>query len=162
MRRPVQILANFLKNNQLTIAFAESMTCGMLAHKLGTVSRTSDFFVGSIVCYDEKVKTKLLKVEKEMLDKYTAESQQVTDILAVNLSKIIDADIHAAITGLAAPGGSESKSKPVGTVFFAFTFRNKLYKKEEHFEGTPLQIRKKAGEVFFQFIAENLKKDYSI
>jgi nicotinamide-nucleotide amidase len=158
MKRPVQQLADLLKKNNLTIAFAESMTCGMIAHKLGTISGTGDIFPGSIVCYDQKIKIKLFKVKKVLLDKYTAESQQVTDALAVNLKKLITADIHAAITGLASPGGSETKIKPVGTVFFAFTFRNKLFKAKRKFNGSPLEIRKKAVELFFEIINRSLKK----
>src|SRR5436190_13810781 len=105
MKRYVQQLANFLKEHELTIAFAESMTCGLLSHKLGSVSGASDILMGSIVCYNEKVKNHSLKIKKSLIDKYTAESQQVTDAMASNLRKIITADIHAAITGLATSGG---------------------------------------------------------
>src|SRR6185436_17785343 len=104
MKRPEQILANTLKEKKLTIAFAESMTCGLAAHKLGTIRDTSDVFVGSVICYNENVKTNILKVSKKLIRKHTAESQKVTDALALNLCKIIKADIHAAITGLAAAG----------------------------------------------------------
>ncbi len=44
---------------------------------------------------------------------------QVTTALAKNLPKLIKADIHVAITGLASAGGTETKDKPVGTIFFA-------------------------------------------
>ena len=157
MKRPVQILANFLKEKQLTIAFAESMTCGMVAHKVGTVSGTSDFFMGSIICYDEQVKRKLFKVSKELINKYTTESQQVTDALALSLKKIIPADICASVTGLAAPGGSESKSKPVGTVFYSILFKGKMVRLKKKFNGSPLQIRKKACDEFFKFLVLSLK-----
>src|SRR5688500_3004153 len=102
------------------------MTSGLAAHKLGSISGTSDVLTGSIVCYSKNVKTDLLKVNKKLIDKYSLESQQVTDALALNLSKIIHADVYAAITGLAAPGGSESVSKPVGTVFYSFLYRGRL------------------------------------
>jgi len=42
MKRAEQILANFLKENGLTISFAESITCGLASHKLGSVSGTSE------------------------------------------------------------------------------------------------------------------------
>src|SRR4051812_1141379 len=105
MKRPEQVLANFLKENKLIIAFAESITCGLAAHKLGTISDTSDILTGSIVCYSESAKINLLGVKKKIIDKHTAESQKVTDALALNLSKILTAHIHAAITGFAAAGG---------------------------------------------------------
>lgn len=55
-----------------------------------------------------------------MLKKYTAESKEVTDALAKYLRQPIATDIHAAITRLASPGGSETAEKPVGTVFFSY------------------------------------------
>ncbi len=158
MKRPVQILVNYLKEKNLTIAFAESITCGLVSHKLGTVNGTSDVFRGSVICYDESVKINLLKVKKGMIKKYTSESQHVTDALAINLGREIKADIHASITGLAAPGGSETKSKPVGTVFFSFRYMKKLYRTKKKFTGSPLQIKKNACEHLFKFITHHIKK----
>ena len=157
MKRAEQILANILTEKCLKVAFAESMTCGLASHKLGTVSGTSEILMGSVICYDEKVKTDLLKVSKQLIKKYSAESQQVTDKLAINLSRLIKADICAAVTGLAAPGGSESKSKPVGTVFFSVYFRNKIYKLRKLYNGSPLLIKKKACDDLFRFITSKIK-----
>lgn len=157
MKRPVQILSNLLKDKNLTIAFAESMTCGLIAHQFGTVSNTSDILMGSIVCYNEDVKIHLLKVKKSLIKVHSAESQKVTDALALNLSKIIPADIHAAITGLAAPGGSETKLKPVGTVFYSLLYRKRIYRMKKKLNGSPLRIKEKACEHFFKFITGNLK-----
>jgi nicotinamide-nucleotide amidase len=158
MKRPVQLLADFLKESNLTIAFAESMTCGMAAHILGTVSGTSDFFKGSIVCYDETVKMELLGINKKMIEKHTAESQKVTDALTKNLKKLITADIYASVTGLSAPGGSETAAKPVGTVFYCAYYKNKYYRKRKLFKGAPLVIKKKACDELFKFILKLLKR----
>jgi nicotinamide-nucleotide amidase len=157
MKRPVQILADLLKEKGLSIAFAESMSCGMIAHSLGTVSRTCDFFVGSIVCYAESVKTGLLKVAPSLIKKYSAESQEVTDELAKKLKKLIKADIYASLTGLAAEGGSETPDKPVGTVFFSILIEEQIKRMRLRFRGSPLEIRKKSSEAFFKFIIKQLR-----
>jgi len=157
MKRAEQILSDFLKQHHLTIAFAESITCGLLVHKMGTISDTSEILKGSIVCYDESVKITLLQVSKKLIEKHTAESQQVTDKLAVNLSKIIKADVYAAVTGLAAAGGSETKSKPVGTVFYSVCFRKKIFRMRSKFNGSPMEIKEKACEQLFKFITAGLK-----
>lgn len=107
-----------MKDEHLTVALAESITCGLASHQLNTVKGTSEIFMGSVVCYNEDVKTGLLKVSPTLLKKYTAESQEVTDQIVKSLKKIIVADIYAAVTGLATTGASETASKPVGTVFF--------------------------------------------
>lgn len=157
MNRSAQVLATLLKEKELTIAFAESMTCGLAAHCLGGVSHTSDFFKGSVICYDEEVKTSLLKVKPALIEKHTAESAQVTDALAKNLQHLIKADVYAAVTGLAAHGGSESKSKPVGTVFYTVYFKRKLFREKKKFSGTPLHIKKKACKEFYRFITTVIK-----
>lgn len=157
MKRAEQQLANFLHEKKLTVAFAESVTCGMAAHKLGTVSGTSTVFCGSIVCYDEHIKTGLLNVSKIFIEKHTAESQEVTDILCKNLKGKIKADVHAAVTGLAAPGGSETKLKPVGTVFYSVLVKNNMHRLRKLFKGSPLEIREKACKEMFRFILKAAK-----
>jgi len=158
MRTTIQKFAKILKEHHLTIAVAESITCGYISHKLGSIRDTSEIFMGSIICYNEKVKTKLLKVKKSMIKQYTCESQEVTDALVISISKRIPADIHGAITGLANRGASETKSKPVGTVFYAFLFRGKLFRLKKKFNGSPMEIKQKATEHFFKFIIKKLTK----
>jgi PncC family amidohydrolase len=152
-------LVRLLLKNELTIAFAESVTCGMAAHQLSTVIGTSSVLKGSIVCYHESVKTGLFGVPATIINKHTAESQQVTDLLAKKLKQLLDADIHAAITGLAAPGGSETKTKPVGTIFFSVLYKRKVYNLRKKFNGTPTEIRKKACNNLYQFILNILHSD---
>ena len=152
MPRAQNQLVKLLQEKKLTLALGESMTCGLASHQLSVVKGTSEVFKGSIVCYHEEVKTSLLKVSRKLIDKYSAESQQATDSIAINLKRIIKADIHAAITGLAANGGSETRNKPVGTVFFTVCFANRVHRQRKVFRGTPLQIHKKACNGLYEFI----------
>ena len=145
-------LVEVLKKQSMTIALAESMTCGLAAYKLSKVPDVSDVLKGSIICYHESSKTELLSVPAKLIKHYTAESKQVTDALARKLSQKLTADIYGAITGLASPGGSETASKPVGTVFFSVVFKSDLYHHVHHFRGTPEEIREKACEKMYAFI----------
>lgn len=157
MKRPALRIVDTLREHQLTIAFAESITCGLAAHTIGSVPNTSEVFMGSIVCYDENVKKTLLTVPAALIKKHTAESAQVTERLAKNLKRLIKADIHVAVTGLAAPGGSETKSKPVGTVFYAMQFSGKTFQHKARYRGTPLEIKKRAVEGMFEFILKRIR-----
>jgi nicotinamide-nucleotide amidase len=157
MKQPVQQLVEKLREQELTIAFAESMTCGLAAHTIGSVPNTSEVFMGSIVCYDAAVKKSLLKIPDAVVKKHTAESAEVTKRLARNLTRIIKADIHVAVTGLAAPGGSETKAKPVGTVFYAMQYCGKIYQQRVRYTGTPLQVKKKAVDGMFAFVLHALR-----
>jgi nicotinamide-nucleotide amidase len=104
------------------------------------------------------VKNELLKVSKKMLEQHTAESAEVTAQLARSLRRLIKAHVHAAITGLAAPGGSETKSKPVGTVFIAVYYQRKMFAERKVFRGTPKEIMQKACDEMYAFILKVVRK----
>jgi nicotinamide-nucleotide amidase len=147
-----KLLVKKLKKKQLTIAMAESVTCGLAAHKLSTLPGVSEILAGSIVCYTPEVKMGLLGVPQKLIKKYSCESAQVTKSLAENLCMLIKADLHAAVTGLASPGGSETKEKPVGTIFLSVCYKNKTHNKRFLFRGTPVKIRAKACDALYKMI----------
>jgi nicotinamide-nucleotide amidase len=149
-------LINKLKERKLTLAIAESMTCGMASDKLSSCKGVSDVLKGSIICYSPEVKMGLMSVKKSMIDKCTCESMEVTEALTKKLSKLIKADIHASITGLASPGGSETKNKPVGTVFFSMKYKRKMFKMKKTLRGSPLEIKKRACIYLYDFISKNI------
>lgn len=154
MNKQINNFINRLSEKKLTLAFAESMTCGLAAHRLSTSKGTSEVLAGSIVCYTPAVKRDLLGMPQKAIDLYTCESPEVTKLLAKNLRGLIEADIHAAITGLASAGGSETKDKPVGTVFFCVLHKNKFHQHRQLFRGSPLEIRKKACLALYDLITK--------
>src|ERR1041385_5659247 len=115
MTGEVHRFIRLLQKNKIRLALAESVTCGLIASKLCTAKGTSDVLACSIVCYDPSVKKKLLDIPGKMIRKYSAESMQVTEKLAKNLSRLVDADIYAAVTGLATDD-PEAKHR-TGTIF---------------------------------------------
>ncbi|MBA3665732.1 MAG: CinA family protein [Bacteroidetes bacterium] len=155
-RTPNPLIKTLLKK-ELTLALAESITCGLAAHQLSTCKGTADVFKGSIVCYNEEVKRYLFGITQKMIDKHTCESKEVTEALAKKLSGLIKADIYAAITGLASAGGSETKTKPVGTVFYCIKYGRKIYNERFVFRGTPLEIRKKACDTLYKMILKKIE-----
>jgi nicotinamide-nucleotide amidase len=124
---------NKLKNDNLTLAFAESMTAGLLVNEFSKVSKASEVLKGSLVTYNPELKIKLLGVNPGSIKKFTPESQQVTTEMVNGLNKQIPADILVAVTGLASEGGSESPEKPVGTVFISILFKKNLYEFKSFF-----------------------------
>ena len=145
-----------LKEKQLKLALAESMTCGLAAQLLAGVPGTSEVLAGSIVCYSPEVKTGLMGTGESMIARYSCESMEVTEALVKKLPKLIGADVYAAITGLASGGGSETKDKPVGTVFLVVYHKRKLFRQRKVFRGTPLAIRKKACYELYRMILEKI------
>lgn len=120
----IELCGNLLKNEKLTIAFAESATAGKVMADFSLVENAGDFLKGGIVCYDASVKENILDVPHSIISEFTAESAEVTKAIALGLRTLLKADIHVAVTGLTSPGGSETPSKPVGTMFIHFLYRN--------------------------------------
>ena len=60
----------------------------------------------------------MLDVSREVLDSYGAVSEQTALAMAQGVLGLLGADVAAAVTGIAGPGGG-TPTKPVGTVCFA-------------------------------------------
>ena len=129
-----------LAEKQLRVAFAESATAGRLCSEFALCPESGDVLVGGIVSYDLSVKEGLLQIPSEMIRKYTAESAEVTQLMAQSLERYLSADIYIAITGLACAGGSETPEKPVGTMFIHMLLKDAAVSAREVFTGRPEAI----------------------
>lgn len=152
----VQNCVDKLVKSGLQIVFAESVTAGRIASEFSLVIESGSILLGSIVSYDPKIKTEILKVPQQLIDDYTAESAEVTKAMAHGLSNLIDSNIHVAVTGLATPGGSESPEKPVGTSFIHIFMPDNEIAHRQVFTGKPeeiiLQIIDKTSELIVQHL----------
>lgn len=113
-----------LNEKSKTIATAESCTGGYLAHLLTSVPGSSDYYYGTVVAYQDEIKTKTLGVNQETLDKHGAVSEETAKEMAEGVRKQLGTDIGFATTGIAGPSGG-SEEKPVGTVWIAFAEKDK-------------------------------------
>lgn len=134
-------LAKYLIENEITISFAESISGGMLASKLVETPGISSVLLGSIVCYNRSVKENLLGISKDLLDKYSCESHESSNAIAYAVKKLIPADLVVGITGLASSGGSESKDKPVGSIFLCVLYKGQQFEYKSILTGTRKEIR---------------------
>lgn len=105
-----------LKQKELKLCFAESLTGGMISSGIVDVPGASSVFNGSVVSYVNAVKTGVLGVSPEVIAEHTEVSYECAEQMASGAAKILSADIAISVTGIAGPGG-EMPGKPVGTVF---------------------------------------------
>ncbi|KOS07823.1 damage-inducible protein CinA [Flavobacterium akiainvivens] len=134
-----------IAEKHLKVAVAESATAGRLATAFALTPDSGQIFLGGLVCYDACTKEELLNIPPEIIEKFTAESAEVTQLLAERLTKFFKTDVAIAITGLTSPGGSEKEDKPVGTMFIHIKIPNGVYcAHREVFSGTPETIINKA------------------
>ena len=154
-----ELLIKNLLERKLTFALAESITCGNATSRLSTVKDLGKAFVGSVVTYTPDAKNQMLSVSEKLMCDYTCESPEVTCEMAEGLSRILDADIHVAVTGLAAPGGSETEEKPVGTVFYCLKYKGKLTHVRKFFNGDPPEIMEQSCEMLYELIINLIGQD---
>lgn len=138
------------------IAFAESATAGRISSEFSMAEKSGEIFRGGIVCYDPFVKEQIMNVPHTVIEKCTAESAEVTQILAQQASKIFNSKITVAVTGLTSPGGSENKAKPVGTIFFYIITPAGKVNHREVFKGSPEKIVSQAIDKAAELILEKL------
>jgi nicotinamide-nucleotide amidase len=75
------VTGRLLKLNNRTVSTAESCTGGDIAHLITTVPGSSAYFKGSVIAYSNSVKTQLLGIQKIIIDKHGAVSQEVVQII---------------------------------------------------------------------------------
>ena len=129
-----------------TITFVESASAGKLSYEFSTVPESDVFLIGGIVCYNTNMKTDVLHIPKEFIEKFTPESAEVAKAMANNFCKLTESDICVAMTGLTTAGGSESDKNPVGTIFIHITFPDRQIAESFIFEGNPEEIVEQAIE----------------
>ena len=109
-------LIKILTRKKLKISVAESCTGGLLASSITSISGASKVFNLGFVTYSNQAKIKILKVNKNTIQKYGAVSYECCLEMVKNLSRISKANINVSITGIAGPKGG-TKQKPVGLVY---------------------------------------------
>jgi nicotinamide-nucleotide amidase len=82
----------------------------------------------------------VLHIDQAIIDQYTPESAEVTELLAQRIGQLIPSDIQVGVTGLTTPGGSETAEKPVGTMFIHVLVNGRPYPVRQAFQGSPEQI----------------------
>ncbi|MDR7370205.1 CinA family protein [Flavobacterium aquidurense] len=132
--------AKILAAKEWNIAFAESVTAGRMSAEFSMTNESGKILRGGITCYEIFVKEQILNVPHSIIEKYTPESAEVTQRLAEETSKIFNSNITVAITGLAKAGGSETKEKPVGTIFFCIITPVKKINHRKVFKGSAEKI----------------------
>lgn len=109
-------IVQYLDENCMTVATAESCTGGLLSQLITSVPGASRVFELGICTYGTRMKTALLDVPEELIIGNGVVSAQVAAAMAVGLRQKSQADLCLSVTGLAGPGGG-TPEQPVGTVY---------------------------------------------
>ncbi len=122
------------------LAVAESCTGGLLGGVITAVPGSSDYFLGGLICYADRIKRDLLGVPGRILEKHGAVSPQVTASMAERVCELFGAECAIAVSGIAGPGGG-TPEKPVGLVYIAVKWETRVKTFENQFKGDRERIR---------------------
>jgi nicotinamide-nucleotide amidase len=159
MKTPnVNALVEQFLQQKLTLALAESCTCGLVAAQLAPATGVSEVLLGSVVTYHVEAKQRLLGVKKNTLTTYSPESQQTTNEMALGLHQHLPADVCVAVTGLCGPGASSTPDKPVGTTFVTVLLDGHAHEYREQFTGDANSLRQQAATFIYEKLADLLTR----
>ena len=123
-----------------SLGTAESLTGGLIAGTLTSVSGSSNVMRGGVVSYALDVKRDVLGVSAQLLDEVGAVDGEVACQMAEGARRVLDAHVAVAVTGIAGPTGAEP-GKPVGTVWMAIATDDVCTSQLHVFSGNREQIR---------------------
>jgi nicotinamide-nucleotide amidase len=111
-----ELVLSLARARGVTLATAESCTGGLVGARLTSVPGASDSYLGGVVAYADAVKEAQLGLSTDLLRRHGAVSAEAAEAMAVGVRTALRADVGAAVTGVAGPGGG-TPEKPVGLVF---------------------------------------------
>ncbi|MDG0817040.1 CinA family protein [Bdellovibrio svalbardensis] len=152
----LQELIRSLRDQKLTVSFAESCTGGALSSFLTEQAGVSDIYLGSVVSYSNEAKVDLLGVRRDTLMQEGAVSEVVARQMAHGVRRQLKTDWSVAITGIAGPSGG-TPTKPVGTVCIALVGPNFEDSRKELFSGDRKAIQQATVDYSVQWLCEVLE-----
>lgn len=120
------VLGGVLRHKGLLMAVAESCSGGLISDRLTDIPGSSDYFLGGIVAYDDRVKRELLGVESRTLEDHGAVSAQTALEMVRGVVRMTGAQVAVSATGIAGPDGG-TPDKPVGTVWMGFRIADETF-----------------------------------
>lgn len=110
-----------LRAPRLTLAVAESLTCGRLQAAIGTISGGSEFFLGGITTYTIDQKVRHLGVDRAAAEAVNAVSAGIAAQMARGACALFGSDLALATTGYAEPAPDWNVAHPFA--FWALAHR---------------------------------------
>jgi nicotinamide-nucleotide amidase len=140
------VVGRLLSERRLTVATAESITAGLVAHRLGQVPGASSWLLGGVVSYDNRIKTEILGVPVEMLAEHGAVSAPVVEAMAVGVRSRFGAHLAVSTVGLAGPGGC-TPEKPVGLVYVGLAWEGGVTSQSFNWGGTRQEVQSRTAKL---------------
>jgi nicotinamide-nucleotide amidase len=140
------VVVRLLEEKRQSLATAESITAGLVAHRLGQIAGVSRWLRGGIVAYTNQMKTALLGVPAELIEQHGAVSAAVAEEMAVGCRERFGTDLTVSTTGLAGPD-SDGSGKPVGLVYVGLAWAGGVASYSFNWGGTRTEIQSRSAKL---------------
>lgn len=154
----VENIAAYLTANKLTLAVAESVTGGNIAHMITSIAGSSIYFKGGIVAYSNESKEILLGVDSSALKSNSTVSIEVAKSMVLGVKNKLNSDFAIATTGNAGPT-TEANSSEVGKVFIAIATKNVVVVHEFNFGDSREKVIQRASNKAFELLRKEILKN---
>ena len=151
-------LGRTLVDAGLRLALAESCTGGWIAKAATDHPGSSAWFEAGFVTYSDAAKTAALGVSSDLIAEHGAVSEPVVQAMAVGARQKTGADVAISVSGIAGPGGA-SAQKPVGLVWFGWSFGDRNWTCQAEFEGDREAVRRQAVAMAITVLLDALRQE---
>ena len=141
-----------------TLSVAESCTGGKIAQIITSVAGASKYFKGSLVSYATESKIDILKIDKQLIERYSVVSSEVAKAMAIEVQKLFNTDYAIATTGNAGPTKGDSDAE-VGTVYIAISTPNGVFAEKYMMGNLRTKVINKAVNKAFELIYKEILKN---
>jgi PncC family amidohydrolase len=139
----------------VTIGTVESASGGKISDKITNIPGSSEYYMGSIVSYSNEIKSGIVGVKEETINKYGAVSRETALEMSNGGRKVLNVDICLSTTGIAGPTGS-TPGKPLGLFYISLSARDATITRKYSFTGSRLKNKKYATECALLLLKEYL------
>lgn len=146
-----EALGELLRKKELTLATAESCTGGTIARMITSVPGSSTYYTGSVIAYNNRIKTGILGVDPSVIEEKGAVCREVVEQMARGVRKVFGTDTAISTSGIAGPDGG-TKEKPVGTTWICVQFKEKSFAKLYRFSGSRKRVVIQASNTGLQLL----------
>lgn len=109
---PRELKTLMLESPRLTLAAAESLTCGRVQARIGEVSGASEFFLGGITAYLLEQKVRHLGVDRRAARRVNSVSAAIAVQMARGACALFGSDLAVATTGYAEASPAQGAAEP--------------------------------------------------
>ena len=151
------IIGKLLLKKKYTLATAESCTGGTIAKMITSVPGASQYFLGAVVSYNERIKKDVLGVSAKSLQKYSVVSAKVSEEMALGIQKLYNSDFAIGVTGNAGPTKDKTDAS-LGVVFISIATPGKVITEEFNFGQPREKVIQKAAVKSLEMLRNELLK----